>query len=129
MFTPLAQSGATLFSLQKGPAAAQAASAAASTKLINFTAGLSHFGDTAALISHLDLVVCVDTAVAHLAGALGKKVWTLLPFGADWRWMLEREDTPWYPTMRLFRQKAPGQWSEVFARVADELGKMKAVKS
>jgi len=72
-------------------------------------------------MSHLDLVVTVDTSVAHLAGALGIPTWLLLPYVPDWRWLLEREDTPWYNSMRLFRQKSPGQWQEVLARVAEEL--------
>jgi ADP-heptose:LPS heptosyltransferase len=76
---------------------------------------------TAADICQLDLVVTVDTMVAHLAGALGKPVWTLLPYRADWRWMIYRADSPWYPTMRLFRQSSPGDWSTVIAEVAAEL--------
>ena len=76
---------------------------------------------TAALILNLDLVISVDTMVAHLAGALGKPVWTLLPFAADWRWMLDRNDSPWYPTMRLYRQTQRGDWRAVITRVADEL--------
>ncbi len=79
---------------------------------------LDHF---AALIAALDLVISVDNSTVHLAGALGRPVWTLLPFMPDWRWMLEREDSPWYPTMRLFRQRSPGQWQPVFERVAHEL--------
>lgn len=78
---------------------------------------LKDFSDTAAVIAGLDLVICVDTAVAHLAGAMGKPVWVLLPFSPDWRWMLEREDSPWYPTIRLFRQPKKGDWSSVFERV------------
>ncbi len=77
--------------------------------------------DTAAAILNLDLVISVDTMAAHLAGALGRRVWLLLSFCPDWRWMLEREDTPWYPTMRLFRQRRPGDWREVIARVAEAL--------
>lgn len=80
--------------------------------------------ETAADILQLDLVVTVDTMVAHLAGALGRPVWTLLPFEADWRWMLGREDTPWYPTMRLFRQRQAGEWGPVIADVARELSKI-----
>ena len=84
---------------------------------------LNDFADTAAVISQLDLVICVDTAVAHLAGALGKPVWILLSFVPDWRWMLERKDSPWYPTARLFRQQKPGDWEEVFDRLKTALQK------
>jgi hypothetical protein len=79
------------------------------------------FMDTAAIIMNLDLVITSDTAIAHLAGALGKPVWVLLPYVPDWRWMLERSDSPWYPTMRLFRQRSPGEWSDVFKLVREEL--------
>ena len=77
--------------------------------------------DTAALIAELDLVISVDTSIAHLAGALGRRCWLLLPFAPDWRWMLDRDDTPWYPAMRLFRQSRLHDWSSVVARVAAEL--------
>jgi Flp pilus assembly protein TadD len=80
-----------------------------------------HFGDTAAAISQLDLVISVDTSVAHLAGAMGKPVWILLPFAPDWRWMLDRSDSPWYPSARLFRQTLPGDWRGVLASVREEL--------
>lgn len=73
------------------------------------------------MISQLDLVISVDTAVAHLAGALGRPVWMLVPHVSEWRWLTEREDTPWYPTMRLFRQRSPGDWDEVVRRVRDRL--------
>jgi ADP-heptose:LPS heptosyltransferase len=79
------------------------------------------FGDTARAIEELDLVISVDTCVAHLAGALGKPVWTLLPFDVDWRWMLGRADSPWYPTMRLLRQSRRGDWPGVIAQVAAAL--------
>lgn len=82
---------------------------------------LHDFAETAAVVANLDLVVTVDTAVAHLAGALGRPVWVLLPFAPDWRWLLGRDDSPWYPTMRLFRQTTRGDWDEVLVRVADAL--------
>jgi hypothetical protein len=82
--------------------------------------------DTAAIIANLDLVITCDSAVAHLAGALGAPVWTALPRGADWRWQLDREDSPWYPTMRLFRQQAVGDWQEVFRRMAARLEQLAA---
>jgi ADP-heptose:LPS heptosyltransferase len=89
--------------------------------ITNLESYLGDFSDTAAAIQELDLVISVDTAVTHLAGALGKPVWTLSPFVPDWRWMFNREDSPWYPTMRLFRQPKPGDWASVIRRVAEEL--------
>lgn len=85
------------------------------------------FEETAALITHLDLVITCDTSIGHLAGAMGKPVWTLVPFVADWRWMADRVDSPWYPRTRLFRQVQPGGWSDVFARVRTALAAMRAV--
>ena len=82
---------------------------------------LDDFVDTAAVIKNLDLVISPDTAVAHLAGALGVPVWVTVPFTPDWRWMLGRTDTPWYPTMRLFRQSAPGDWQGLFETIAAEV--------
>jgi ADP-heptose:LPS heptosyltransferase len=79
------------------------------------------FADAVALIENCDLVISVDTSIAHLAGAMGKEVWVLLPKIADWRWMLDREDSPWYPRMRLFRQRDEGDWAELLSRVADAL--------
>ena len=75
-------------------------------------------------MQNLDLVISVDTAIAHLAGGLGVKVWTMLPKVPDWRWLLDREDTPWYPTMRLFRQSRAGNWSCVIATMRDELQRL-----
>jgi Flp pilus assembly protein TadD len=119
---PLACEGNVEFhSLQTGPAASQALRPPAGMTLIDFTAHLTDFAETAALVENLDLVICVDTAAAHLAGAMAKPVWLLLPRDPDWRWMLGRSDTPWYPTMRLFRQTAPRDWVEVIHRVAKEL--------
>lgn len=85
--------------------------------VIDFSKQLVDFMETAKLIENLDLVITVDSAVAHLAGTLGKKTWVLLSFDSDWRWQLEREDSPWYPTIRLFRQRRPGDWQEVVERV------------
>lgn len=82
---------------------------------------LSDYSDTAAFMNQMDLIITVDTSVAHLAGALGKEVWTLLPYAPDWRWMLGRIDSPWYPTMRLFRQPKPGDWQAVIEDVYKEL--------
>ncbi|WP_083805258.1 tetratricopeptide repeat protein [Chthoniobacter flavus] len=87
----------------------------------DLTRSINDFEDTAAAMSELDLIITVDTAVAHLAGAMGKRVWTLLPFVPDWRWGLHGDTTPWYPTMRLFRQKSAGDWEEVIERVRAEL--------
>jgi Flp pilus assembly protein TadD len=89
--------------------------------LVDLSDALTDFAETAALISNLDLVITIDSAVAHLAGALGKPAWTMLAKAADWRWMLSRSDTPWYPTLRLFRQPVPGAWDQVIAEVADAL--------
>jgi len=82
---------------------------------------LHDFDDTAAVLALADLVISVDTSVAHLAGAMGRPAWILLPFAPDWRWMLRREDSPWYPTARLFRQDALGDWDSIIARARDEL--------
>lgn len=87
-------------------------------QLVDLTSQLLDFADTAAFISQLDLVISVDTAVAHLAGALGVPCWVLLSTDVDWRWLLKREDSPWYPTLRLFRQQQPGNWVELLERVA-----------
>jgi ADP-heptose:LPS heptosyltransferase len=90
-------------------------------ELVDHANDLRDFTDTAALIANLDLVISVDTAVAHLAGAMGRPVWTLLPFAPDWRWLLNRSDSPWYPTMRLFRQPSIGNWAGALEQVADAL--------
>ena len=121
MLAPLADSHVTFVSLQKGPARDQAAHVPAAMRLIDVTDDLVDFADSAALIENLDLVITVDTAVAHLAGALGKPVWVMMRRVADWRWLINRRDTPWYPTMRLFRQTSRGDWGPVVAGVAREL--------
>ncbi|HMK49340.1 MAG TPA: glycosyltransferase family 9 protein, partial [Thermodesulfovibrionales bacterium] len=119
-FIPLSGVGdITFFSLQKGAAARQAGTLSEDLKILDYTDKINDFSDTAALVQNLDLVITVDTAVAHLAGALGKPVWILLPFVSDWRWMRDREDSPWYPTMRLFRQRSSGDWESVMSRVSE----------
>ncbi len=119
----LAVPGCSFFSLQKGEAAASLARLdPQGERVLDYTAELDSFADTAALVSALDLVIAVDTAVAHLAGALGKPVWMLLPSAPDWRWMRERTDSPWYPTARLFRQSQRGDWKAVIDAVAAALG-------
>jgi hypothetical protein len=109
------------YSLQKGQAADQVAPLAAKMGLVDLGPELNDFADTAAAIMNLDLVITVDTAVAHLAGALGRPTWTLLPFHACWRWLQERDDSPWYPTMRLFRQSRSGYWATVIQDLIREL--------
>jgi tetratricopeptide (TPR) repeat protein len=123
---PLARDDVSFVSLQLGPGASQAANPPAGMKLLNWTDKITDFSDTAALVAELDLVICVDTAVAHLVAAMGKPVWMLVPFMPDFRWQLHREDTPWYPTMRLFRQRAIGDWAEVLQRVSRELDRVVA---
>jgi hypothetical protein len=93
-------------------------------QLVHFGSELADFADTAAVISLLDVIVSVDTAVAHLAGAMGKPVIVLLPYAADFRWMRERCDSPWYPTAKLLRQPAFGDWDSVIVRLRDELRRL-----
>jgi ADP-heptose:LPS heptosyltransferase len=113
--------GLRLYGLQKGEAARQAGELAGAMDIQNFDDGLADFSDTAALIANLDLVISVDTAVAHLAGSMGKPIWVMLPYVPDWRWMLDRNDSPWYPTMQLFRQPEKGNWDAVMMNIAKEL--------
>ncbi len=120
---PLASvEGVVFISLQKGPAAEQ--SAPLGLRLESPPGRWNDLPWLAATLARLDLIISVDTLQAHLAGALGRPVWLLLPFAPDWRWMLGREDSPWYPTMRLFRQPAPGDWASVVERVRQELVRM-----
>jgi tetratricopeptide (TPR) repeat protein len=107
---------ATYVSLQREVRAGDAAVLQSRSDLLHFGDELTNFSDTAALMSNLDLIIAVDTSVAHLAGALAKPVWVLLPFIPDWRWLLDREDSPWYPTARLFRQDDTRGWDGVLAR-------------
>jgi tetratricopeptide (TPR) repeat protein len=114
--------GVRFHSLQKGIAAAEASELSDGIKMIDHSAQLTDFAGTASPIDHLDLVVTVDTAVAHLAGSMGKPTWILLPFMPDWRWMLHRPDSPWYPTVRLFRQTALHDWTDAIANATQALG-------
>jgi hypothetical protein len=118
---PLMQvAGTTFYSLQKGPATAQIHKLPG-IRLIDLDSQQNDFADTAAIIANLDLVITVDTAVAHLAGAMGKPVWVLLHHVPDWRWLLHRDDSPWYPAARLFRQTIAKDWTSVIGRVRMEL--------
>jgi hypothetical protein len=116
-------SGVSFISLQKGAGADEAAQPPAGQPLWDLGPGIADFADTAAIVSQLDLVISVDTAVAHLAGALGKPCWIMLPaYRTDWRWLTDREDSPWYPgVVRLFRQSPMGDWTSVVARLRQAL--------
>ncbi len=131
-FRPLAQAGVQLVSLQKGPGVEQLEDIARQFKVIDWTERIDTTAgplmDTAAIVSQLDLVITTDTMLAHLAGVLGVPVWVALPHVPDWRWLLARSDSPWYPTMRLFRQSKPGDWRSVFAEMAEEMKNVKRAK-
>jgi hypothetical protein len=105
------------FSLQIGPRAVDLGSSGATSLIHDLSPSITDFADTAALIRQLDLVITVDTAVAHLAGALGHPAFVLLPYTPDWRWLGSREDSPWYPSLRLFRQKTPRDWQAIICDV------------
>jgi lipoprotein NlpI len=132
VFAPLDQlRDACFFSLQKGAGEDEAARPGQSPAVTDLRCYMGNFDDTAAIIMNLDLVISVDTAVAHLAGALGKPCWVLLPaYMTDWRWLAERDDSPWYPgTMRLFRQKKAGNWANVIAEVKAALQDLIAARA
>jgi hypothetical protein len=119
---PLTQAGPAAFvSLQKPFPNADREAMQSFNGMTDLSADLTDFGETAALLQNLDLVITVDTSMGHLAGAMAKPVWIMVPKAADWRWMLEREDTPWYPTARLFRQAKPGEWDPVLDRITAAL--------
>jgi Flp pilus assembly protein TadD len=121
-FAPLAcVPGVRLISLQKGAGLEQLRDVAGLFPVTDLGSRLTDFADTAAVMKCLDLVTTCDTSVAHLAGAMGVPAWVALTFAPEWRWLLEREDSPWYPSMRLFRQSRRGDWEGVFARMAGEL--------
>jgi ADP-heptose:LPS heptosyltransferase len=115
---PLAGAGPAAFvSLQKPMPARDLPTMSMFPGMVDLADDLTDFGETAAVVENLDLIITVDTSMGHLAGALGKPVWILIPKAADWRWMLERQDSPWYPTVRLFRQPKPGVWDEPLGRL------------
>jgi tetratricopeptide (TPR) repeat protein len=120
---PLLTVDATFVSLQKDVRPAEVALLDRTGEILDFATSLNDFSDTAALLSRLDLVVTVDTSIAHLAGALGKPVWVLLSYVPDWRWLLDRDDSPWYPTARLFRQDDSRTWDGAITRVREAAGK------
>lgn len=121
-FAPLTEiPGITFYSLQKEPTSEELLNPPKDMRIINLGKELSDFSETAAVINNLDLIISTDTAVAHLAGAMGKPIWTLLHTSSDWRWFLNREDSPWYPTMRLFRQSKFNDWKVVFDQVKEAL--------
>lgn len=120
-FSPLLETGVSLHLLQKECTMEDEAFLAETPQIRDLRPRLTDFTETAAAIACLDLVISVDTSVAHLAGALAKPVWILLPFSPDWRWMLDRDDSPWYPSARLFRQTAMGVWQDVIEHVRAEL--------
>lgn len=120
-FARLRALGLDFFSLQKDVREGDRAALGAGRPLAAFADELADFRDTAALVELMDVVVTVDTSIAHLAGAMAKPVWLLLPFSPDWRWLLGRADSPWYPTMRLWRQPRPGDWDAVLAEVESGL--------
>jgi tetratricopeptide (TPR) repeat protein len=124
---PLAQvEGISWISLQKGSPVEQIRQTNPAFPIIDHTDDLNDFYDTAALVANLDLVITVDTSVAHLAGALGKRVWVLSRFDGCWRWLDRRDDSPWYPTMRLFHQETPGDWTDAIMQMKESLEELKA---
>jgi tetratricopeptide (TPR) repeat protein len=132
-FEPLARvPGVHLISLQKGPGSEQLRALKGRFPVINLSDLLDEasgpFLDTAAVLTHLDLVVCIDTSLAHLAGAMGRPAWLALTYSPDWRWLLDRDDNPWYPTLRLFRQGRAGDWSGPFRQIAEALPKEVAAR-
>jgi ADP-heptose:LPS heptosyltransferase len=121
MFSAFFDADATFVSLQKDPRATDQAVLREQTGIIDPTDHLTDFCETAALVSCLDLVITVDTSTAHLAAALGCPTWILLPYTPDFRWLLDRDDSPWYPTVRLFRQSETREYETVLDRVRHEL--------
>ncbi|HVX10533.1 MAG TPA: tetratricopeptide repeat protein [Pirellulales bacterium] len=127
-FAPLAElAGVRLYSLQKNFGQEQIAQVGFGDRIVDLSPRLETFEDTAAVVQNLDLVISCDTSLVHLAGGLGRPVWTAVAVVPDWRWLLDRDDTPWYPTMRLFRQARRGDWQEVFERIVAALAERAGV--
>jgi hypothetical protein len=122
----LRMNGIFWVSLQKGEAAEQVKELPEDLFVVDGSSGDKNLAETAGLVAMLDLVITTDTCIAHLAGAMGKPVWIMLPHLADWRWMEKVETTPWYPTARLFRQQSPGDWVGVLERISAELGSFRS---
>ncbi len=124
-FAPIARMpGVRIYSLQAGAGREQITAVAGGWPIVDLGDRLGDFHETAAIVRNLDLVITCDSAPAHLAGALGVPVWVILSVAADWRWTVDRTDSPWYPTMRLFRQSQLGNWQDVFQTVQTELAKI-----
>jgi hypothetical protein len=123
------QGDVAFYTLQVGAAAVEATDPPAGMDLIDLTPDISDFADTAALIEHLDLIIAVDTSTAHVAAAMGKPVWLVLPFVAEWRWLIGRSDTPWYPTMRLFRQPKLNDWDGAITKMIEPLNRLIAQRA
>jgi hypothetical protein len=128
MLAPLAQEGVTFFSIQKGPTEGAAQTPPPGMNLVNLSPQIQDFEDTAAILSEVDLLISIDSSPVHLAGALGRPAWVMLPLLPDWRWLLGRDDTPWYPSVRLFRQTEWGRWDQVIDRVAAALAEQRRVR-
>ena len=125
----LAVPGARFFGLQVGPRAADIEALGCGALIDDLDPSIDDFMDTAREVQRLDLVITVDTALAHLAGALARPVWLLLPRACDWRWLGGRSDSPWYPSMTIYRQPAPGDWKGVTSNVAGDLARLTAAQA
>lgn len=120
-YTSLFNTGASFISIQKGPATEQAKGLPADCPFLNLDTEIQDFEDTAVILSLVDVLVSVDSSPVHLAGAIGCPAWVLLPFVPDWRWLINRSDTPWYPQHRLYRQPQIGNWGDVVQRIRNDL--------
>ncbi len=126
---PLGRPDVTFLAIQKGPAAQQAASPPPGMSMVSLSDEIQDFEDTAAILAVADLLISVDSSPVHLAGALGRPAWVMLPLVPDWRWLLNRNDTPWYPSVRLFRQPSRGEWGGVMGAMAQELAQLAGVRA